>query len=217
METIQGYTPEWKTIRIDLQNWTDKNVLIAFEFTTEPDSGGSSISDGWWIREIVVFESHETIYFEDFSGYDINDPWDDWTIVLHMGLVNAPPSAPTISGETNGKVGTNYNYTFTSTDPDGDQVSYHIDWGDGDTTDWTAFQASGPPGYSEGHAWDEQDEYTIIAKAKDENGLVGPEATLIVTMPRNKPYINTPFQWFLQHLPNLFPILKTLLQRLGLQ
>jgi len=29
--------------------------------------------------------------------------------------------------------------------------------------------------------------------------------------------VNTPFQWFLQQHPNLFPILRLLLQRLGLQ
>ena len=53
-------------------------------------------------------------------------------------------------------------------------------------------------------------------KAEDEFGLIGPEATLTVTMPRSRA-INTPFQWFLQQYPNLFPILRLLFQRLVLQ
>ena len=186
LETIQGYTPEWKTIRIDLQNWTDKNVLIAFEFTTEPDSGGSSISDGWWIREIVVFESHETIYFEDFSEYNINDPWNDWTIVLHMGLVNAPPSAPSISGETNGKVGKNYNYTFTSTEPDLENVFYYIKWGDGTAdVEWDGPHITGSPITME-HTYSSQGTYTIEAKAKDPQQEESKWSSLKVTIKKNK-------------------------------
>ncbi|MFX0126078.1 MAG: PKD domain-containing protein, partial [Candidatus Hodarchaeota archaeon] len=120
------------------------------------------------------------------------------------------PSPPAIVGETNGKPGTLYPYTFTSIDPDGDQVSYYIEWGDGDITDWTAFQASGPPGYSRSHAWDEQGRYTIEAKAKDIHGAVSDWAELTVTMPRNR-IVNRPFQWFLQQHPYLFPILQKIL------
>jgi len=57
----------------------------------------------------------------------------------------------------------------------------------------------------------------ITAKARGTFGQDGPESTLTITMPRNKAYTNTPFQWFLQSHPNLFPILQLLLQRLGLQ
>ena len=39
-------------------------------------------------------------------------------------------------------------------------------------------------------------------------------ATLHVTMPKNRA-IQTPFKWFLQQYPNLFLLLKILLQRLG--
>jgi hypothetical protein len=129
---------------------------------------------------------------------------------------NKPPSAPTIDGPGRGSAGTSYEYTFTSTDPDGDDVSYYIEWGDGDTSGWTALQASGEPGYTESHIWDEQDEYTITAKARDENGYEGPEAKLTVTMPRNRIF-NRPFLNFLQQHPQISPILRLIIQRLGLQ
>jgi hypothetical protein len=35
--------------------------------------------------------------------------------------------------------------------------------GDGDTTTWTEFRPSGPPGYSESHSWNTQGTYIIQA------------------------------------------------------
>ncbi|MCK4365895.1 MAG: Zn-dependent exopeptidase M28, partial [Thermoplasmatales archaeon] len=122
----------------------------------------------------------------------------------------------TIDGPTSGKPGVFYTYNITSTDSDGNDVSYYIKWGDGSVTDWTAFQASGPPGYSESYTWDEQGTYTIEAKAKDIYGAESDWGTLSVTMPRNRA-ITSPFLNFLQNHPNLFPILRLLMQRLGLQ
>jgi hypothetical protein len=139
--------------------------------------------------------------------------YDVYFEYIELDLNNNPPGAPTITGPPKGAAGTKYDYTFTSIDPDGNQVSYYIKWGDGDITDWTAFQASGPPGYSDSHTWDEQDEYTIEAKAKDVCGAESGWATLTVTMPRNRAYINTPFLRFLQQHPNLLPILRLLFQR----
>jgi PKD repeat protein len=121
--------------------------------------------------------------------------------------INTPPNKPTITGTTSGKPGVGYIYGFTSTDSDDDDVSYYIKWGDGDATDWTAFQASGPPGYSDGHAWDEQGTYTIEAKAKDIHGAVSEWAELTVTMPRNRATSNSLFLRFLEQ----FPLLERLL------
>jgi hypothetical protein len=144
---------------------------------------------------------------------DINNEESEWSDVYLVTIVeNEPPNAPTIDGPGRGSAGTSYEYTFTSTDPNEDQVSYYIKWGDGDVTDWTDFQASGPPGYSESHSWDERGEYTIEAKAKDTNGAVSDWAELVVTMPRNRATYNMLFNRFLEQ----FPILRLLLQRLGL-
>jgi glutaredoxin len=123
---------------------------------------------------------------------------------------NNPPSAPIITGIEEGTAGNSYEYTFESTDPDDDDVSYYIEWGDGDITDWTAFQPSGPPGYSESHAW-EKGTWTIRAKAKDPEGLESPWGTLIVTMPRNKAMnINSLFLRLLEGLLS-FPVFNRIL------
>jgi len=40
-------------------------------------------------------------------------------------IENNPPDAPEIAGPINGKVGVSYCFTFTTVDPDGDDVSYY--------------------------------------------------------------------------------------------
>jgi len=122
---------------------------------------------------------------------------------------NQPPTAPGINGPTSGNAGTSYDYNFTATDPDGDDVKFYIDWGDGDT-EWTGFSASGTP-VVVSHTWDEEDTYTLAAKAQDEYGLESDWATLEVTMPVNQQVINPLLQMILERFPNAFPILRQLL------
>jgi len=100
-------------------------------------------------------------------------------------------------------------YTFNAVDPDGDDVKYFIDWGDGDT-EWTGFSASGTP-VVVSHTWAEEDTYTITAKAQDEYGLESDWGTLEVEMPVNQQVINPLLQMILERFPNAFPLLRQLL------
>ena len=122
-------------------------------------------------------------------------------------LVDLPPSNPIITGPNSGNAGTSYPYTFTSTDPNGDQVSYFIAWNDGTTSGWTAFQASGTV-YSESHTWSTPGTYNIKAQAKDTNGAVSGVTTYPVTMPRNRATSNV----LLLRLLEQFPLIQRLLK-----
>ena len=44
-------------------------------------------------------------------------------------MTNEPPTTPTIAGPTSGKPGVEYDFTFMSIDPDGDDIFYIISWG----------------------------------------------------------------------------------------
>jgi hypothetical protein len=126
---------------------------------------------------------------------------------------NSPPEKPSISGPASGKAGIAYPYTFTSTDPDGDQVSYYIEWGDETTTTWTEFRPPGSPGYSESHSWNTQGTYIIQAKVKDVHGNESDWETLSVTMPCS--YIIQLIQFWnrlFERFPNAFPIFRYLLR-----
>jgi len=132
----------------------------------------------------------------------------DWSSGLTV-IVNNPPTIPDIDGPANGKAGTEYDYTFVSTDPDGDQIKYIIDWGD-DTTDTTEFYNSGVD-VTVSHTWSEQGDYILKAKAVDEYDGESDWGTLEVTMPRNKISTN-PFLQLLEWFMNRFPLLEQIFQ-----
>jgi len=158
------------------------------------------------VQSFYFFEDNEWHSAEELS-YEPSDLCFQLTT-----KENEPPTPPTIYGPANGKVGTSYTYTFTSTDPNGDQVSYYVDWGDGTPASWSAFQASGTP-YSASHTWSTQGTYNITAKAKDIYGAESDWSTLEVTMPKNKPFnFNYPLlSWLFERFPNAFPILRHVL------
>jgi outer membrane protein assembly factor BamB len=127
---------------------------------------------------------------------------------------NSAPVEPTITGPSSGKPGQSLTFTFNSVDPDDDDVRIIIDWGDG-SSDTTDFVTSGSD-ISVSHIWDTEDTYSITAKAEDEYGLIGPEASFSVTIPREKAIYNI-FLQFLQSYIKYFPILqKILFQLFGL-
>jgi hypothetical protein len=127
--------------------------------------------------------------------------------------INNKPEDPQIEGEINGRVLEDYEYIFTSTDVDGDNVSYYVDWDDGFITDWTVFQDEGSPGYSECHNWSEKGTYFLKAKAKDIWGYESGWTTLELIMPKSKWFIFnfSLFRWFFELFPNFFPIFRQML------
>jgi hypothetical protein len=82
---------------------------------------------------------------------------------------NQPPATPIKpSGRQFGSTYTTYNYTTKTTDPDGDNVYYKWDWGDG-TSDWLGPYPSGE-NVSASHLWTRPGSYNITVKAKDIHG-----------------------------------------------
>jgi hypothetical protein len=81
-------------------------------------------------------------------------------------LENHAPNAPDIIGPEELKVGISYLFTFVTTDPDGDNVSYTIDWGDGTVILWIGPYKSGQEIHF-AHTWTQKGTVYIKAKAKD--------------------------------------------------
>jgi outer membrane protein assembly factor BamB len=121
------------------------------------------------------------------------------------------PDTPTITGPAKGKVKVPTKYNFTTTDPNGDEVSYYIDWGDGTSTGWIGPYPSGDI-INKSHTWSKKGDYSIKAKAKNSHGNESGWGTLSVKMPCS---YNIPMQWFwarlFERFPNAFPILRHLL------
>ena len=105
-----------------------------------------------------------------------------------------------------------YDFTFASDDPEGDDIAeYIINWGDGTPEETlTGPFTSGDPQQAS-HTWTVDGTYIITARAKDVNDLTGPEGSHQIVIPRSRA-INMPLVVrFLQNHPNIFPILRTLL------
>ena len=154
--------------------------------------------------------------FSEVGTYDVtltvmdNDGFEDdetKTVVL----TNQPPNTPVINGPNSGKPDESYSYNFVAEDPNGDDVYYEIDWGEGSVEPWDGPHESNIV-ISRDHIWDQKGEFTIMARAKDEYGLIGEWGTFDVTMPKNKPFIfNFPvLSWLLNWFPNAFPLLRYL-------
>jgi chitodextrinase len=71
-----------------------------------------------------------------------------------------------------------YGYTASTTDPDGDQIRYRFDWGDGTLSDWSELADSGATA-SLYHSWTAVDTYQVKAIAQDEHGLNGSWSALL--------------------------------------
>jgi len=97
---------------------------------------------------------------------------------------NDPPNKPSITGETNGDVGTSYDYTVTASDPDESIIWYYVDWGDQSNTGWLGPYNNGQT-ITKSHKWTSKGTYNISAKAKDPYDAEGPWGYLEVEMPVN--------------------------------
>jgi len=103
------------------------------------------------------------------------------------GRMNNPPQTPTITGPDNGQAGTEYTYTFCTTDPDGDDVFYCIDW-DEDSGEICIGPHPSGMCVEVSHTWTEQGTYIVKAKARDVHLAESDWAQLPVTMPTNEPH-----------------------------
>jgi len=129
-------------------------------------------------------------------------------VVTAEAAYNNPPGKPTINGPSSGKAGTAYDFDFCSSDPDGDELYYCVDWGDGSGEVCLGSFPSNTC-INESHTWASDGKYTIKAKARDINQAESDWATFSVSMPKNKIMdINLFLQRFFQRFPLFEKILN---------
>jgi hypothetical protein len=98
-----------------------------------------------------------------------------------------PPEKPEQpDGPTEGVVGVEYVFSTSTTDPEGDQVYYMWDWGDGTYSEWMGPFDSGDTVLA-WHTWIEAETYEVRVKAKDiyncESDWSDPKTIHIVGVP----------------------------------
>jgi len=86
------------------------------------------------------------------------------------GSSNPPETPDQPDGPTEGNAYTEYTFSTSTTDPEGDEIFYLWDWGD-EQSDWEGPYASGETVEST-HYWRDEGTYNIAVKAKDDNGSI---------------------------------------------
>ena len=161
---------------------------------------------------LLIDEEYERYVLAYNAGHDINEQWKRRTYLATASRpVNNQPEIPGITGPINGNIGTEYDYTFSSFDSEGDNVFYYVEWGDGTDSGWLGPYSSGHE-ITVSHTWDEEDIYTIRAKAKDIFDAESEWGTLEITMPINQVKDYQQMTRFLQYNPNMCSILRHLMR-----
>lgn len=181
-------------------------IGVNYEYsTTTTDPNDDNIRYHWdWNEDDIV--DHVTVFigsgevitttamFNELGTHNIRvkaedqeGAFSDFSEPLEVSVnQNSPPNKPTITGEINGKVSNEYEYTISSIDPDGDKVYFEIEWFAGcPGVSWEGPYNSGEQ-VIKTNTWNERGEHTITVRVKDSDGLEGESSSLIVTMPHNR-------------------------------
>ncbi|KAA0005256.1 MAG: hypothetical protein FE039_02025 [Thermoplasmata archaeon] len=175
--------------------------------------------DGTYSKWLGPYQSGETVtathswtgaraYEIKVKAKDQHNLESEWSDGLLITISEShPPTPPVITGSTTGKTKKEYEYTFKSTDLDGDQIYYYIDWDDGNVENWIGPYNSGE-NVKITHKWNKKGNYVIKALAKDTNGLVSSWGMLSVKMPRYRPAL------FTEKTLSFYPYLLFLIKKL---
>ena len=134
--------------------WGDGN-----DDTTRPVGSGTEASkDHIW--------TEARTYTVTVQAIDSKDKESELSAGLVVTIENTPPDTPVApSGPPLGQPGISYTYYASTTDPNGDQITYVFDWGDGNTS-MTGAVGSGET-VSLPHAWAVSGEYGVRVNATD--------------------------------------------------
>jgi len=128
-------------------------------------------------------------------GDDLDVVVSGFNLVPCIGQVEVigesdPPEQPeTPEGPHQGAPGDELSYSSSAIEPDGDEIYYMWDWGDGNFSEWLGPYSSEEL-CSESHIWTVQGVYSIRVKAKDYYGLESDWSDpLEIAMPRGKIFV----------------------------
>lgn len=188
---------------------------ITFEGYGE-DSDGTVIGYRWEsdIDDLLSTEANFVdstlqpgVHTITFFVQDDKFEWSNPVNASLQVLENMAPLSPIIAGESRGKAGEESEFGFITSDPEGHQVLYYVEWGDTSNSGWFGPYLSDEE-ISLSHTWDEKGTYSIRAKAKDVHNAESDWTVLEVQMPRS--FQNQLFNTLMSRLSQRFPFFDML-------
>ena len=133
-------------------------------------------------------------------------PNSDGLLVKFAPFENQRPNRPEQpSGPNRGDPGTEYTFTTTTSDPDGDSIAgYRWDWGDGNFSEWLDTNKAS-------YAWSGKGSYDIRVLVRDKHGGESDWSDpFSFSTPKNRVYYLELFRLLDNH-SRLFPLLRLIL------
>jgi len=150
----------WGNYGLDTAVWSqpdgtaDTKDTVECVFIQNPEAGAWTIEVS---ADEIIQDSH------------IETPELDADYALVVSPVLSAPFPPEINGPTEGDIGRQIDFTFTTTDPGNSDVYYWVEWGDGNHEEWVGPCSSGSI-VNLSHTYNDQGNFSITAKAKNTFG-----------------------------------------------
>jgi subtilisin family serine protease len=225
--------PETPTTPDGPDEWIQNIETTFSSTTTDPEGEDVYYKFDWgdgnfsgWVGPYASGETGEASYiWTEIGDYqvraiakDIHGAQSVWSEPHIISIdENQPPANPTIKGPSSGNGGKIYKFTFVSTDQEGQDIYYKVDWDDGSNTGWIGPYNSGEQ-ITLNHSWNKKGEYLIKAWAKDifecESGQGNFRIKILTngkTLQKNQGYRNLLFFQILEKFIWRFPLLEKLL------
>ncbi|UCF49381.1 MAG: hypothetical protein JSU91_06440 [Thermoplasmatales archaeon] len=135
--------------------------------TNPPPLFATNVTEEFFDPGLLEFQSMYYWYIVSNDHRGGTNESSIWNFTTKINYIPEIPSTP--FGPTLGNVGEELEYVTTTFEPDGDDLYYWFDWGNGNNSGWVGpFEASEIANAS--YIWSESGDYTIKVKAKDEYG-----------------------------------------------
>lgn len=149
---------------------TDFSIRFSAVLSNPVPAGGGklanlvvNITGGPGVTELDLIDSSMT-WYNYYTGLRWPTLFDGHIIIFDQGG-NDPPEEPEITGPSEGVTGIAQTFTIIAEDPDGDDLTYQVDWGD-NTSDEYGPHPSGEA-FEVEHIWNDVGSYTIEVTAID--------------------------------------------------
>jgi hypothetical protein len=174
--SIGGYLGRWGRNHNDpddyfsgklpkIMNGNHAVLLVGWKDDSSIKNGGYWICKNCWGTN-WGYDGFFNLEYDNLGSNSGNIAWIDY----NPDDFNWPPiGKPTLNGPTHMESNVEYEFNFSSIDPERDSVYYKFSWGDGSESDWLWPFESGSIVTAK-HTWGAEGSYNVRIKARNENG-----------------------------------------------